>query len=221
MDEPAQHTLCGESLQVSTRLTQTLSKTFDVSNSESATDKAVEIDAAGDQVSASFAVVEPTAIRQRELIKNFGLEASDRNRATTSRSKGAGPCFISITHQASAGRCLRLGNEHHRTGSPRGQRNRLHATTLRGVSRRREELGPTARLRTRAGSAGRCRTHHGGCLWIEHRGSTEHHCHYRSPRHAAGFGARTAIQYGPVEAWARRSQPARPRRPPTIRATGQ
>ena len=70
VDQPAQHTLCGESLQVSTRLTQTLSKTFDVSNSESATDKAVEIDAAGDQVSASFAVVEPTAIRQHELIKN-------------------------------------------------------------------------------------------------------------------------------------------------------
>ena len=71
VDQPAQHTLCGESLQVSTRLTQTLSKTLDVSNSESSTDQAVEIDAPGDQVSASFAVLEPTAIRQHELIKNL------------------------------------------------------------------------------------------------------------------------------------------------------
>jgi hypothetical protein len=62
VDESAQHTLRRESLQVGARLTQPLPEAFDVSDTESATDKAVEIDAAGDQVPASFAVFQPTAI---------------------------------------------------------------------------------------------------------------------------------------------------------------
>jgi hypothetical protein len=74
MDQWAQNALCGESLQVSAWLAQTLSKTLDVSNSESPTDQAVEIDAPGDQVPASFAVLEPTAIREHELIKDLGLD---------------------------------------------------------------------------------------------------------------------------------------------------
>ena len=136
VDEPAQHTFCGESLQVCARLTQTLSKTFDVSNTESATDKAVEIDAPGDQVPAGFAVLELAAVRQHELIKNLGLDKRQivATPATSHRCKGACPCFISITHESAAGGCLRLGNELDRTRGPRGQCNRLDATTLRQVS---------------------------------------------------------------------------------------
>jgi hypothetical protein len=63
MDQRAQNALCCESLQVSAWLAETLSKTLDVSNPESPTDQAVEIDAPGDQVPARFAVLEPTAIR--------------------------------------------------------------------------------------------------------------------------------------------------------------
>jgi hypothetical protein len=137
VDQPAQYTVCGEALQVSAWLAQTLSKTFDVSNSESPTDQAVEIDAPGDQVPASFAVLEPTAIRQHELIKDLGLDKRQvvATAATSNRRKSACPCFISIAHQASAGDCLRLGNEHDRSRSPSGQRNSFHPTTLRRISR--------------------------------------------------------------------------------------
>jgi hypothetical protein len=122
VDQPAQDTLCGEALQVSAWLTQTLSKTFDVSNSESSTDEAVEIDAPGDEVSASFSVLESTAIRQHELIKNLRLDKRQivATPATSHRCKGPCSCLISITGEASAGNCLRLGNEHYRSRGPSG-----------------------------------------------------------------------------------------------------
>jgi len=137
VDQPAQNTLCGEALQVSAWLAQTLSKTFDVTNSESPTDEAVEIDAPSDEVPASFAVLESTAIRQHELIKNLRLDKRQivATPATSDRCKGACSCFISITHEASAGSCLRLGDEHYSSRGPSGQCNRLHPTILRRVNR--------------------------------------------------------------------------------------
>src|SRR4029453_2552373 len=137
MNQWAQYALCGESLQVSARLTETLSKALDVSNSESPTDQAVEINAPGDEIPASFAVLEATTIRQHELIKDLGLDKRQivASPATSRWRESAYTCFISITHQASAGNCLRLGNENDRFRRPSGQCNRLDPTTLRRVAR--------------------------------------------------------------------------------------
>ena len=137
VDQLAQDALRREALQVSAWLAQPLSKTLDISNSESPTDEAVEIDAPRDEIAPSLAIVEPTASRQHELIKNLGLDKRQivATAATSHRCKGARPNFISITHEASAGGCLRLGNEHYRSRSPSGQGNRLHAATLRRISR--------------------------------------------------------------------------------------
>jgi hypothetical protein len=64
MDQPAQDTPRGEVLQVSAGLAEPLSKTLDISNPETPTDQAVEIDTAGNQVASSFFVRKPTTTRQ-------------------------------------------------------------------------------------------------------------------------------------------------------------
>lgn len=133
VDQPAQHTLRGEALQVGAGLTQPLSKTLDLTNSEPPTDQAAQIDTSSDQVAPSLFVPKSTTIRQHESIENLGLDKRQivASPATAYGCKGPGLCCISITDQAPPGSCLCLLNEYHRFCRPSGERYRFHPAKLR------------------------------------------------------------------------------------------
>ena len=70
----SQHALVGESLQVGAGLTKSTPDAFEVADPEVPSDKAVQVDAAGDDVASSLHVPESVAVGQGEFVEHLGLD---------------------------------------------------------------------------------------------------------------------------------------------------
>ena len=78
MNQFAQHALVGESLQVGTGLAEPAPDAFDVADPEALSDKAVQVDAAGDDVASSLRIPESLAVGQ---VSSSSTSASIRVRS--------------------------------------------------------------------------------------------------------------------------------------------
>jgi hypothetical protein len=77
---------------VGARLAESLPQTLDIAHSKPPTDKAIEIDPAGDQVATSIGVAESTATRKRELVEDLGLDERQVIAPPATSYRCEGPC---------------------------------------------------------------------------------------------------------------------------------